>query len=317
MKKLMISMLAMAAMVSCSSEGILDNEEPVINGGLVPIKMTAEIGHLTTKAAIDQDATSGALNKDLENVYFLRSDETDAADWSTSVPLKATIQKGGDIQFSSPQYYDKNGSKKAYLIGYYPKATSTDNGIVKWTITGKEDIIISDSQSGSKTSTSPLKFTFGHQLTQLQFKVKAPTGETLTGEKLKSITVTDLRNEAQFDPSAASNQFSFTGEATHGLTTENPAKDTDLSADGIFGGTLLIESTGETTFNVEVTTDTANDDGSSTQKTYKGTVTIENEKGLQAQQSYEVNLTISQKEVSGTAEVGKWTSGGNGSGNII
>lgn len=308
MKNLMISMLAMAAMVSCTSEDILDDQDPVISDGLVPITMTAEIGHLTTKAAIGQEA-DGALSADLGSVQFLRSDK-ETADWTNlDTPLTATIKQDGKIEFDTPQYYLKDGST-THLIGYYPAATSINSGIVSWTITGKEDIIISDAQSGSKTSTTKLAFTFGHQLTQLQFNVKAPSGETLTGEKLKSVTVKNLKTTAQFDPDAASDAFTFTGDATNSLTTESPVTDTDLSDAGVSGGTLLIEpSATDKDFDIEVVTV----DADSKEKTYKGKVKI----GAAATTSYDVNLTISQQEVSGTATVGKWTSGGPVDDNII
>lgn len=318
MKKLMISMLAMAAMVSCTSEGILDDQDPVISDGLVPIKMTAEIGHLTMKAAIGQNEADGKLTADLAGVNFLRSDGA-TADWSTlGTPIQASILKAnaaahiaeGTIKFAegSEQYYPKDGST-THLVGYYPAATSTNNGIVSWTITGKEDIIISDVKSGSKTSAAEISFAFSHQLTQLQFTVKAPTGEPLTGEKLKSITVKKLRTTAQFDPDASGAPFTFTGEATNDLTTENPITGTDLSDTGVSGGTLLIEpSVAAADFDIEVVTVADNKE-----KTYKGTVKI----GAAATTSYDVNLTISQKEVTGTATVGKWTSGEPVNDNII
>lgn len=311
MKKLMSSMLAiaaMASMISCSTEDILNQETPgTDNNGLVPIKMTAEIGHLTTKGAIGQE-TGGNLSADLEGVYFLKSNGN-AANWTTlDGPLQATIKKDGTITFNETLYYEKDGSK-THLIGYYPIATTTANNIVEWTITGKEDIIISDLQSGDKTTTGNLTFKFEHKLTQLKFNIKAPT--ELTGEKLTSIKVNKLRTAAQFNPGASSNQFTFTGNPTESLTAENPKTDADISVTGISGGTLLIESSeAAADFEIEVVT---TEDGTNKTKTYKGTVNI----GAETGKSYDVNLTISQQTVSGTATIGEWLSGGEVNKDII
>lgn len=306
MKKLMISMLAMAAMVSCSSEGILDNEEPVINGGLVPIEMTAAIGNLTTKAAIKQE-TSGALTDALTTVAFLRADGA-TPDWTNDGTIISGVEIGtdGTIKFpdANKQYYPKDGSK-ANLYGYYPVPTSSDGNIMKWIIDGTQDIIISTIVSGDKTTTGDLTINFTHQLTQLKFNILAK--EAVTGEKLKHIKVKGLKNNAEFDPSTAN--FTFTGAETAELTTEGAVTTDDISTTGIQGGTLLIEpATAEKEFSIEVATLTG-----SAEKTYTGSVKI----GAAANTSYDVKLSISQQEVTGKATVSQWSDGGESKGEVI
>lgn len=306
MKKLMISMLAMAAMVSCSSEGILDNEEPVISGGLVPIEMTAAIGNLTTKGAIGQDA-SGNLTAPLTNVSFIRADGA-TPDWTAGdIITGVSIGTDGKITFpeDNKQYYPKDGSK-ANLFGYYPVPKSTDGNILKWEINGTQDIIISSALSGDKKTTGDLEIPFTHKLTQLKFNILAV--DAVSGEKLKHIKVKNLKTHAQYDPTAASDQFSFDG-AESDLTTEGAIQDTDISTTGIEGGTLLIEPAASAKqFSIEVVTIT-----SGVEKTYSGTVEI----GAAQNTSYDVKLSISQQEVTGKATVSQWQDGGEAPGNII
>lgn len=59
MKNLFLSMLAMAAMVSCTNE-IVDNGEKVDNGQPVPIRMTAGVVGVETKAPIITGTTNFA-----------------------------------------------------------------------------------------------------------------------------------------------------------------------------------------------------------------------------------------------------------------
>lgn len=315
MKKLMSSMLAiaaMASMISCSTEDILDEKTSgTDNNGLVPIKMTAEIGGLTTKAAIGQEG-DGKLTNPLD-VFFLRSDGANA-DWTAlKAPLNATIDKQGNIEFKPTQYYPQDATINTFLIGYYPEATTTNNKLA-WVIDGKKDIIISDVKQGNKqtaldalaapgadANADALAFSFDHKLTQFKFKVKIPTAETPSGEKLESITVNNLKTNVEYD--FTTNKLLFTTGDVTSLQTEDPVKTTAISSTTpVDGGTLLVEASGEKDFDVEVKTTIQNGDGTTTTKTYAGTVKI----GAVENTAYDVTLTIAQKEVKGTASIGIW-----------
>lgn len=309
MKKLMSSMLVMAAMtsmISCSTEDVLDNKTPDnANNGLVPIKMTAAIGHITTKGAINQDEITGALKENLTNVSFLRWDATNAevteADWTTLNPfLSATIKQDGNISFDETQYY-KNDGLASYLFGVYPSngATITENSQLQWTLDGTKDIIISDVQHGDKKTTEALPFKFEHKLTLFKFYVKLPTGSTATGEKLSSITVKNQNSTAIYDPTTKTFTFS---DPTQDMTTDNPSKD-EITTAGISGGSLLVDpikTEGGREFEVEVATTK-----DATTKKYAGKITI----GAKINTAYDVQLVISQQAVTGQATIGYWTPG--------
>lgn len=305
MKKLMSSMLAiaaMASMISCTTENILDQETPgTDNNGLVPIKMTAEIGGLTTKALVPQES-DGSLSGDVTDVHFLRWDATSAdatVDWTAVTELKAAkILQAGTIEFIEKQYYLNDGNK-TYLFGCHPIPTIS-NKKLQWTLDGKKDIIISDAQFGSKTTTTPLAFAFDHQLTLLKFNIKLPAQSSVTGEQLSSITVKNQNSTAIYDPTNSTFTFS---DATTDMTTEGATVNTDITTAGIDGGYLLVDpsTAAGRPFDIVVATKV----GANT-KEYTGTITIE----AQAKKAYDVKLTINQKQVEGTASVGRWESGG-------
>lgn len=305
MKKLMSSMLAiaaMASMISCSTEDILDQETPgTDNNGLVPIKMSAEIGGLTTKALVPQES-NGTLSGDVTDVHFLRWDATSAdatVDWTAVTELKAAkILQAGTIEFIEKQYYLNDGNK-TYLFGCHPIPT-INNKKLQWTLDGKKDIIISDEQFGSKTTTTPLAFAFNHQLTLLKFNIKLPAQSTVTGEQLSSITVKKQNSTAIYDPTNSTFTFS---DATTDMTTEGATVNTDITTAGIDGGYLLVDPSTAVAgrpFDIVVATKV----GANT-KEYTGTITIE----AQAEKAYNVQLTIDQKQVSGTASVAPWQTG--------
>ena len=73
MKKLMISMLAMAAMVSCTNE-IEGPDQPQVNQNEpVEIKLNAGVGTITTKAPVNDLATP------LNILFWRPADATEAA----------------------------------------------------------------------------------------------------------------------------------------------------------------------------------------------------------------------------------------------
>lgn len=291
MKKILFSMLAMAAMVSCSNE----NEQIDGINGKVEIKMTAGVGNVITKAAIGQGA-SGALSNDL-GVFFHRHDGT-TADWTALSPaLPATIATAGTITFGTTQYYTIDGNK-SHFFGYYPTGAATD-GVITWDLDGTKDIIISDEQVGDKTTTQGLKFAFNHKLTLLKFKVKAENA--VADEKITSITIKNQENKASYTPETKA--FACIGSTD--LATEAPTTNADITTVGIDGGTLLLApASAEKELTLVVVT---------SKGTYNGKVTVE----CKANTSYVVTLTIKQQEVSGSATVGEWTTGAPGAGDII
>ena len=180
------SMLAVAFLAGCTN-----TEELVTANSEEAIRITAGIGE-PTRAVID--AGYGA---DL-NVSFARIDNQPAGmNWNT--PSIDAIRTGGAgntaITFEQEQNYLAANGVSA-LIGYYPRKTpeaGTANPLrVVYTITGYEDIMATEIQTGWLAAPFEV-FTFNHLLTQLQFvcvgSAEAVAKWTATGATDKSLPV--------------------------------------------------------------------------------------------------------------------------------
>lgn len=170
-KFLAVGLLATLVLSSCSN-----SEDPALvdsgTNAANEIEVKAGIG-LVSRAVIDSD-----YNKDLK-IAFVRSDGNV---WTTPLSHDA-IRVGGSgntsVVFTETQEYATNGTTT--LVGYYPRAavapTSVGNvATVKYTITGDEDIMATQSLSASKNPGFTTPFTFQHMLGQLQFKCIGSSG---------------------------------------------------------------------------------------------------------------------------------------------
>ena len=100
-----------------------------------------------------------------------------------------------EIVLTPQRYYPADGST-LYLRGYYPVAP-LQNGAVQYTLTGKEDLMLSVEQDGSlgkhfDAVTTPL--TYSHLLSQLNFTLKLKNAPS--GYKIRSVTLDGLASTA-------------------------------------------------------------------------------------------------------------------------
>ena len=182
------SMLAVAFLAGCTN-----TEEPVTANSEEAIRITAGIGE-PTRAVID--AGYGA---DL-NVSFARIDNQPAGmNWNT--PSIDAIRTGGAgntaITFEQEQNYLAANGVSA-LIGYYPRKTpeaGTANPLgVVYTITGDEDIMATEIQTGWLAAPFEV-FTFNHLLTQLQFVCVGSAEAVAKWTAVTSIMVKNIPTE--------------------------------------------------------------------------------------------------------------------------
>lgn len=184
-KLLVMSMLAAAFMSSCSNE-----EEPAMAGQSEVMQVSAGIGE-ATRAVID-----AGYGSDLA-VSFARLDNpVSNTDWTTPAIDATRLGGGGNtsVMFATTQtYMAANG--QSVLIGYYPRAalSGIKNPTVSYTITGDEDIMATEVQTGAANSKFT-PFTFQHLLTQLQFKCSGSAKAVEKWTKVSSITVKDVYN---------------------------------------------------------------------------------------------------------------------------
>lgn len=176
-------MLATAFLCSCSNE-----EEPAVGGIAEAMQVSAGIGE-ATRAVIDADYSS-----DL-NVSFARLDNpTSNSKWTAIDAIRLGGVGNTSVTFATTQTY-LSANVQSALIGYYPQASlnGDENPTVSYTITGDEDVMATEVQTGSANDKfSP--FTFQHLLTQLQFKCSGSAEAVDKWTKVSSITVKDVYN---------------------------------------------------------------------------------------------------------------------------
>ncbi len=295
MKNLLLGMLAMAAMVSCSSENDpIDDVTGGKNQDKVEIKITAGVVGVETKSVVNE--WSG------ETVCFAnRTGDTET--YATTTPWPATIATGGVVTFTgdTKHYYDAGGNK-TFLMGYYPNSGTYTGGVVTFNLTGEEDVMVTQELSGDKKTpmtTTGTKFQFKHLLSQLKFIVKS--GENFgTGVKVTKIVLNGTNTSATLTLTAASPALTFGNDATP-LTVYEDATGSDIASSNVAITTKMVQP-GIKNMTLDITAGGTE---------YTGIpITIVNEANApDASTAYDITLTFSKKEVAAEAEIGKWETG--------
>lgn len=304
-----MSLLATACLCGCGSE-----EEA--SGGGTPKAIQVRAGIRTpTRAVIDAD-----YGDDL-NVSFARMDHPDAdTDWNT--PSVDGVRAGGSgntsVTFVDEFTYLKSNGKSV-LIGYHPQAalvTEANPATVAYTITGNEDIMATEVQTGAANGVFT-PFTFQHLLTQLQFQCVGSAEAIAKWTDVSSIKVNDVATLLTLSLDKTAGASLTTGSADQQLAVVNCPKEVLLSAATPSVGYLMLYpaadmGTAASAIQLEVT---ATYDG--TPKTL--TVAVDNiDGGVQAGESHLITLTFTKNgEISAEAGITEWKPGNDGSSEII
>ena len=312
-KVLVMGMLAAAFMCSCSSE-----EEPATAGSLKAIQASAGIGQ-SSRAVIDADYGS-----DL-NVSFVRMDHPEAGDavWnSPSIDAVRTGGAGNTVLTFEPEQTYLTPDGETVLVGYYPRKapdSGTTNPVnVSYTITGDDDIMATDVQTGSLVEKFKA-FTFSHLLTQLQFKCTGSAGAISKWTSITSIKVKDVSTSLTLSLDKTDGaSLAATGTADQVLAVANcpTVVSGTETADPKIGYLMLYPvadmGTATTAINLEVVA------------TYEGgdktlTVPITNiSGGIKAGYSHLVTLTFTEDgKIVVEAGIAEWEPGNGGSSPVV
>lgn len=284
MKKLMIFPLAALAFASCSS----DDEPCVKNDDRVEIRLSADVNEVKTKAPVNSGASVTA-----QFVASATTGDYTTNAWTASATFTASTTASASFSFSPAQYYSPTGST-IYIKGFYPAGTVSGKTVTFTGMNGSQDLMISNEQSGSKASATPLAFNFSHLLTQLQFNLVAGTGFG-TG-----ITVTKIVVRSQQTPQ--------TLDLNAGTVAYNTAADVSIN------GNYAITSGGSTATdypmfkagNSIVLSVTTSDGVTYPDATITGLTTA-------VGQAHLITLTFTPLQITATATVAAWGTGGTGS----
>lgn len=311
----MISMLAMAAMVSCTNE-IEGPDQPKVNENEpVEIKLNAGVGTITTKAPVN-DLTTPL------NILFWRPADATEATWTTGSSLFAkTTVTSGVITFytdanrttEAKQYYNADATKKSWLAGCY-LGTATDptmqNGAVEFTIDGQNDVMATDGASGAKTDGNGFSdFTFNHQLSKLKFTATIKEGDN--ADKIKDVfgkvtevTISEQNTDLKLTLAATPSLGLATTPKTGTFTI---APNMDITSNAELGNVLLYPNAelGKTGKPIKLVVKTQNN----TTGINVDVIIGDGSTGLAKNTLYNVTLTFSSSTISATAVLGTWSEG--------
>ena len=292
MKKFMFLAMVAALFSGCLSDdekecGPATGEPPVeikLSAGVFDIKTRAPVNTgQTITAAFVASATTGNYSTNL---------------WSATGTFAASTTASTAFSFAPQQYYPTNGST-VYIKGYYPQGTLAGNTASFSETDGSNDVMITAEASGSKTTSNPLAFTFNHLLTQLQFTFVAGAGFPASGKSVTSISVVNQQTPASLNVNDGTvtynpvgSGFTLTGSYPITTTPGTTATVYPMVKSGATTVVLGIIADGVTYPNVTVnlTTVTGN--------------------------AHNIILTFTPKEITATAVVTAWITGGTGTGSI-
>lgn len=291
MKKFILSILAIAAMTSCTKT----SEDDVDPNAPVEIKLGGSITALSKAAVIDNTFTAQVASSETTGNYTTSL-------WSGTDAGKINVNNGS-VTFIQTEYYPNDGGT-VYMKGFAPQAT-INAGQVAYTISGKEDIMVTSEISGSRTDNTGKELTFNHLLTQLKFKLVAEDADAITyWGSITSITVKDVEKDLVLNLN--------TGELT-AATTPNKG-DLEVSEDFASkaltttavenGYIMVLPSTTAYVLNIKTTENTGGVD-----VTISPVVTV---KGT----AHEITLTFKRSEIASSAKTTPWTTGDPGSGEV-
>lgn len=318
MKKLILSLAAVAALASCSQEE--GNNVPEIAQNGTPIAVSAGIEtSVVTKAPVTGTAfKDGELNL-FRLVAYDNATQSKPTDFSTPYfknsgkgDVNVNSKQGSDSKYQllpdPAQYYPADGNY-LYFYAFAPGGegvwTFTPNASASATtaiitIDGTQDIMWARDETGIRkmqgTQTQP-QLDFTHKLMQVTFKAQAD--ESFTGsDKVTKLTIKGIGTKVTLNP--------ITGTVTFGSEDldayDNPTGvDIEKTAKDIVAGVMFRPSQ---TITLDITTANGN--------TYQGVEvdfgTTESDK---AGYSYEVILNFKQTMIVPTASITEWKTGTN------
>jgi len=178
MKKCVFTIMAVAALTSCSQTDVLDNGNGMDDAQAIALKSSIVTMDVATRAPF-----YGKLSEDNA---FTPMVIASSAKGNYSAPIAEgtmTFVGSDDGVAFNTGFTGSNifpGTAAIYLSGLYPTDFSVTSGVATLTLTGKEDVMYAPEVSTTKADVQDLKFAsldFTHELTkmELRFRADGPT----------------------------------------------------------------------------------------------------------------------------------------------
>lgn len=330
MKKLMISMLAMAAMVSCTNE-IENPDQPQVNQNEpTPIEFGSSILAVQTKAAKTGTAFS---DNEIIGIIGFKGDAAPNADYSSPFMdnISFTYATNKFATTNASAVWERNATHHFYA--YYPLATTTETNGYKYTAgtasvaptvsvtvqTGEEGVkqdllwsnLTSKKFTGASTefSADKMKLQFAHKLARIAFKV-VKKDENVPESALKAVSFKVDYKDASLNL--------ITGELTKGSQITDANK-ISLSKTLTTAETITVDGSGNATcgdFSPIIIPGTAISDLTLTINEQTLTVSDLSTLTFKEGDITTVTITVNSKGVEFSAAITDWTSTGAGTGTV-
>lgn len=231
------------------------------------------------------------------------------------------VATAGEIALTPVRYYPEDGSP-LYLRGYYPSMPLSADGTLVYTLTGNEDVMLSDEQDGSFsapfTSGSGKTLMYNHLLTKLDFTIHLEGDAVIPSLRVRSLQLNGLASRVVLTLSS--------GTLTYGETIPVLLYSTADGSDGLpftdgvlqLPGYVLVQPKAEFTLDMVI----AIDNDRSHDLTYHDLAISFEGGGSEGGTAYTVNVTLPTPTmpdplpVKVTTTVVSWQKGDSGSGNI-
>lgn len=236
MKKQMMMLLAIAAMVGCSKSEVVDNPN---DDGNTPIKLKTFVG----KAVKAAETTTANLTSFQMEAYTTAA-AYPGADAPTSF-ISSAVTTPGSWTYTGPQYWPQG--KKVSFFAYAPAdgvtyVAPTGANWPNFTYTvaaeaSQADLIVAQrTDQDASTNSGSVALTFNHALSQILFKAKCENADFTA--VVKTIELSGIQNEGT---------YTFATSASEGTAIEGAWSSVTGTAGYAYltNGTAAITSAGE------------------------------------------------------------------------
>ena len=290
MKKLILSMAAVAALASCSND---ESNAPEVLPGDVPIIVNAGLAtSVETKAPVEGSVFPNNTT-DAFNLMACTQDPS-TGDWDANSYFKDhPVSSNAEGEFHTGKFYPGGGAT-LYFCAYAPGGESykSSNSIVTFNITGQEDIMYAAKATGSAGDQPKLNFV--HKLMQVKFKAKLDDAIQDQQAELTNIKINKVKTT--YSLNLGTGELTETGDAgSLNLAVSN--KSLTNSEVAVDGALMFFPQTG---FTITAT-------AGGQEYTTKTPVTITSP---EAGKIYTITLTFNGTEIIPTVTITQWTSGG-------
>jgi hypothetical protein len=169
MKKIILMLLAVAALTSCSKFEPANGDE---TGSQVKLSGVINSSAATRVGGVIDPGVA------LSSLYVFRADQDASSNWPTTYTsnVGGSLAIGGSISTTPHLYYQTNASQASRFIGLYPGGGTVNystDATVSYTLDGSTDIMGTSYKEGNKgTAATPIALGFEHLLTKIEVEVK-------------------------------------------------------------------------------------------------------------------------------------------------